>query len=244
VAGAARRAQGAVSAEDRIFLETTRRYATPKMSRDDVRAALELAQVAPDKRVADLGCGYGRHLKALVEEGYQPFGVDRSELLLAEARRQAPRANLLRADLRRLPLNQGTLAAAFCFYSSMFLGTHEAAQTALREAARVLESGGSLVLTQDNPARLAKHPKSHFQDEVPGLGRVIEESEFDGTVDRVTKRLERPGEKPLSATFVIRYYPPFELADLARGAGLSLKRFAHEPVAEAKQLIALLEKDG
>jgi SAM-dependent methyltransferase len=235
-----------MSDADRIFLETTRRYATPKMARDDVRTALELAQVAPEKPVADLGCGYGRHLAALLEEGYRPVGIDRSALLLDEAARQAPRAMLLQADLRALPLHQGTLAAAFCFYSSMFLGTHDDALRALREAARVLEPEGSLVLTQDNPLRLARSPRASFQDEVPGLGRVVEESTFDAAsnVDRVTKRLERPRQKPLSATFVIRYYAPFELAELARGAGLALRRFAQEPGEETPQLIALLEKDG
>src|SRR5207253_2327075 len=87
----------------------------------------------------------GRHLAALVEQGHaHPLGVDRSALLLEEARAQAPSAHLLRADLRALPLHAGSLAAAFCFYSSMFLGTHADAVAALREAARVLRPGGGL----------------------------------------------------------------------------------------------------
>ena len=236
-----------MSDADRIFLETTRRFAPPGLAREDVRIALELAQVAPEKPVADLGCGYGRHLQALAEKGYfKALGIDRSQLLLDEARARAPHARLLRADLRSLPLHAGSLAAAFCFYSSMFLGTHEDALQALREAARVLRSQGSLVLTQDNPLRLARRPSASFAEDVPGLGRVVEESAFEGSVDRVTKRLESPGKPVLSATFVIRYYPPPELAALAHSAGLVLKRL--EPDAELNhetpQLIALLEKNG
>jgi SAM-dependent methyltransferase len=130
----------------------------------------------------------------------------------------------------------------------MFLGSHEDAISALREAARVLRPLGSLVLTQDNPLRLAQRPFASFSEDVRGLGRVVEESTFDAraNVDRVTKHLELAGGRKLSATFVIRYYPPPELAELARTVGLTLRRLEpdEEPTEETPQLIALLEKDG
>ena len=232
---------------DRIFLETTRRFAPPRLAQEDVRLALALSQVAPGKLVADLGCGYGRHLRALVERGYpHPLGLDQSPLLLGEARAQAPGARLLRADLRRLPLHQGTLSAAFCFYSSMFLGDHQDALQALREVARVLRPGGSLVLTQDNPERLAQRPQARFEEDVAGLGRVVEESLYEpaANVDRVTKTITRPGGEVLSAVFVIRYYPPPELAALARAAGLVLQRLEPDEALtpDTPQLVALLER--
>lgn len=206
--------------------------------------ALQLAQVEPGKPVADLGCGYGRHLRALELFGYPgALGFDQSALLLAEAAKAAPRAQLIQADLRALPLHEGTLSAAFCFYSSMFLGTHQDARAALTEVARVLRPGGALVLTTDNPLRLAQRPAGHFADDVPGLGRVVEESRFDAreNVDTVTKSIERHGEK-LSAVFVIRYYHPPELAALALETGLTLVRLEpDEPLTVATpQLMALL----
>jgi SAM-dependent methyltransferase len=232
---------------DRIFLETTRRFAPPRLAREDVRIALELARVDPGKPVADLGCGYGRHLRALHEAGHaHPIGIDRSPLLLAEARAQAPGARLLRADLRALPLHAGALSAAFCFYSSMFLGSERDAVAALRECARALRPGGALVLTTDNPLRLAANPRTHHEEDVPGLGRVAEESAYDAReqIDRVEKRLRTPGGEELSATFVIRYYPPSRLAGLALEAGLLFRRL--EPDAEltesTPQMVALLER--
>jgi SAM-dependent methyltransferase len=225
--------------EDRIFLETTRRFAPPRLAHEDVRLALQLAQVDSGKRVADLGCGYGRHLRALQDQGHpRPIGIDRSRLLLDEAAVHAPGAALLRADLRALPLHASSLSAAFCFYSSMFLGSDADALRCLQEVARVLRDGGSLVLTTDNPLRLSTH--SRFEEEVPGLGRVVEESEFDGTVDRVTKTLFPPGGRKLSATFSIRYYAPAALSQLGRKAGLTLR--SAELTAESPQLIAHLEK--
>jgi SAM-dependent methyltransferase len=234
---------------DRIFLATTRRFAAPRLAEQDVRTALALVQVEPGKPIADLGCGYGRHLRAFVEQGHpHPLGVDRSPLLLAEARAAAPAARLLRAKLEALPLHKGSLSAAFCFYSSMFLGTQADALAALREAARVLRPEGSLVLTTDNPLRLAQNPRAAYAEDVPGLGRVEEESVYDpgSGVDRVTKRLTPFGGEELSATFSIRYYAPPQLAELARTAGLHLRRL--EPDApltcDTPQLIALLERDS
>jgi SAM-dependent methyltransferase len=238
---------GADAVADHIFLATTRRFAAPRLADSDVRAALGLAQVAPGKTIADLGCGYGRHLRAFVDQGHaHPIGIDRSPLLLAEARAAAPAARLLRANLLALPLHKGSLSAAFCFYSSMFLGTHADAIAALKEAARVLRPAGSLVLTTDNPLRLAQNPRATWADDVPGLGRVEEESIYDASigVDRVTKRLTPFGGEELSATFSIRYYAPPQLAELARTAGLYLRRL--EPDApltcDTPQLIALLER--
>jgi SAM-dependent methyltransferase len=232
---------------DRIFLETTRRYAPPRLASEDVSLALRLAQVEPGKPIADLGCGYGRHLHALVEQGHpHPIGIDRSSLLLGEARAEAPSARLIRADLRVLSLHAASLAAAFCFYSSMFLGTEKDALAAMREATRVLRIGGSLVLTTDNPLRLAARPQTRYEEDVPGLGRVEEQSTWDPatSVDRVTKSLRTRSGQRLSATFSIRYYTPPKLAELALAAGLTLRRL--EPDAplteETPQLIALLEK--
>jgi SAM-dependent methyltransferase len=209
-----------------------------------VVAALRLATVEPGKPVVDLGCGYGRHLHELVQWGHRAIGIDRSALLLGEAAIEAPGATLLLGDLRALPLHAGTMAAAFCFYSSMFLGSDEDAALALSEAARVLRPGGSLVLTTDNPLRLAARPKAHFEEDVPGLGHVVEESSFDAEkgVDTVHKSLRTPAGEALHATFTIRYYAPDELARLAAVAGLTFLR-TDEPLTETTpQLIALLEK--
>jgi len=232
---------------DRIFLETTRRYAPPRLAFEDVTAALRLAQVEPGKPLADLGCGYGRHLTALIAQGHaHPIGIDRSALLLAQAASQARSARLIRADLRALSLHGASLAAAFCFYSSMFLGTAQDAVAALREAARVLRPGGSLVLTTDNPLRLAARPRGRYQEDVPGLGRVEEESLWDPAtnVDRVTKTVRLAGGEELSATFSIRYYAPAQLAELALESGLALRRLEPDVALteETPQLIALLEK--
>ena len=239
--------RAAAALADRVFLETTRRFAAPRLAEEDVRIALELSQVEPGKPVADLGCGYGRHLQALHRQGHdRALGVDRSALLLAEAQTEAPRALLVRADLAALPLPGGWLAAAVCFYSSMFLGSPADALQALREAARVLRAGGALILTTDNPLRLAANPQSHFEEDVPGLGRVIETSRYHPRegIDEVTKTIRPRRGEELSATFAIRYYLPTQLAELAAAAGLGRMRLYPDAALTERtpQLVARLEK--
>jgi SAM-dependent methyltransferase len=229
---------------DRLFLATTRRYAPRRLAQEDVRAALRLATVEEGKPVADLGCGYGRHLRELVQYGHRAVGIDRSGLLLAEAQREAPSASFIRADLRALPLQAGSIAAAFCFYSSMFLGSEDDAAAALAETARVLRPGGSLVLTTDNPLRLASHPHARLEEDVPGLGHVVEESAYDADlrVDVVQKALRTEGGEDLRAVYRIRYYLPDELDRLAVRAGLRFVR-TDDPLTETTpQLVALLDK--
>jgi SAM-dependent methyltransferase len=231
-----------MSVADRVYLETMRRVAPRRFAQEDVHVALRLAQVEPGKPIADLGCGYGRHLRELLQYGHRATGIDWSALLLSEARLHAPGARIVRADLKALPLHQGSLAAAFCFYSSMFLGSDEDAALALVEAARVLRPGGTLVVTTDNPLRLAANPKSRSEHHLDGLGRVVEESRFDGEVDHIRKSVRLDSGEVLEAEFHIRYYAPDALAALAYVAGLRFVRL-HEPLTETTpQLIALLEK--
>ena len=241
------RATTETQSEDQLFLETTRRLAPPRLAALDVRTALRLLEADPREPVADLGCGYGRHLLPLLEQGrVNVLGVDRSELLLAEARKLVPQASLLRGDLRALPLRRASLGGATCFYSSFALGTHQDARAALAEIARVLRPGARLVITTDNPLRLEASPESDFVEEVPGLGRVAERSRFDARarVDVVERSLVRPDGARIEATWRIRYFLPGELAELGRLAGLSFLRL--DPSArltrDSPQLTALFER--
>jgi SAM-dependent methyltransferase len=238
---------GELLAEDQLFLETTRRLAPPRLASLDVRTALRLLEADPREPVADLGCGYGRHLLPLLEQGrVKVIGIDRSALLLREAKKLVPQASLLRGDLRALPLARGTLGGATCFYSSFALGTHADARAALAEIARVLKPGARLVITTDNPLRLEASPESDFVEEVPGLGRVAERSRFDARerVDVVERSLVRPDGERLAATWRIRYFLPGELAELARLSGLTFLRL--DPGArlsrDTPQLTALFER--
>jgi TDG/mug DNA glycosylase family protein len=75
---------------------------------DGARALADRAR--PGSLRADLGCGPGWHLAAL---GPRAIGLDAAGAMLAEARRRAPGALLVRADLEALPFARGALGAAW-----------------------------------------------------------------------------------------------------------------------------------
>jgi SAM-dependent methyltransferase len=102
----------------------------------------------------DLSCGSGWLTRRMVEkarhegaagEGGGPrdvFGVDRSRSMLERARTEAPRAVLVRADAASLPFADGVFAAVANLAA---LDLYPEPENVVREAARVLASGGRWV---------------------------------------------------------------------------------------------------
>lgn len=62
--------------------------------------------------VLDLGCGAGQLAEALVTAGYDVWGVDVSEAMIARARARVPRATFVQGSLAELPLPSCVAAVA------------------------------------------------------------------------------------------------------------------------------------
>ena len=132
--------------------------------RDQAEAARAMAWLGSQvrlagRRVVDLGCGAGRHLRSLAASGVRALGIDRSPALLRAA---APVAPLVRADLRALPLGDASVDGAISMFTSLGYFERPAANAAvLREAARVVRADGFLLVDYLNApavrARLAPH---------------------------------------------------------------------------------------
>jgi SAM-dependent methyltransferase len=108
-------------------------------------------------RALELGCGTGRVSLPLVRAGVSLVGLDRSPAMLERARRRvrarragratpaAGRLDLVRGDIRRLPFGESRFGLVLAPYGVLqsLLGDRDLT-SALREAARVLRSGGLL----------------------------------------------------------------------------------------------------
>jgi glycosyltransferase involved in cell wall biosynthesis/SAM-dependent methyltransferase len=128
-----------------------------------LRAAAEaLSHLGPGTRVVDAGCGPAPLAPSLRSRGVSVVGVDLAAGMLPAAR--AAGATPVRGDAGTLPLRDG------CADGALLLGvtTYVADPGALlREAARVLRPGGTLVVTATN----AGSPDTRAR----GLARLLPE---------------------------------------------------------------------
>jgi ubiquinone/menaquinone biosynthesis C-methylase UbiE len=108
------------------------------------RIAVEAAGVGRGDRVVDVGCGPGNAARAAARRGAQVTGVDPAPMMLTLARtvsRGAP-IGWVEGTAERLPVPDG---AATVVWSLATVHHWQDAEAGLREANRVLESGGRLL---------------------------------------------------------------------------------------------------
>jgi SAM-dependent methyltransferase len=113
----------------------------------ELHAILDLAGELRGARVLDVGCGDGALACAAALRGAQVTGVDPDPAMLAAARSRAARvgveATFLEGQTERLPFPDAAFDVAAAITVLCFVSD---APSAMREMARVLRPGGSLVI--------------------------------------------------------------------------------------------------
>jgi SAM-dependent methyltransferase len=201
-------------------------------ARDEVAALLAPGD-SPDRpclagRVLDLGCGFGRHALALLEQGLDVFGLDLSQDLLVRApgleggERLAGR--LCRGDFRRLPFAPGSFDAVLMLFSSFGYFDDATNGRVLDELARVLAPAGLVLLDLMNAERVRATLVPESRRELAG-GELVETRRLleDGRRVRKDVVLRADGEE--RGWFEdVRLYDARELPPLFARHGLRLLR--------------------
>ena len=104
----------------------------------------------------DLGCGFGRHLAYLNNNGVKTVGIDlSSDLLEFASKTEATRGLLIQADMRAIPFS-ANFDFVFSFFSSFGYFADDAENLmVLKEIYRVLKPTGGFVIDYMN-ARFTK----------------------------------------------------------------------------------------
>jgi ubiquinone/menaquinone biosynthesis C-methylase UbiE len=182
----------------RAFNAISRIYDNPLLQRIGYRpnhdAVLAALRPTGARRVVDVGCGTGI-LAARIQRELNPevvYGCDPSEGMLHKARARSTAVRWLCGSAEQLPLADGEVDAVVTTEAFQFFDQ----PSALREFARVLASGGHLVIAVITPA--VPLP-SVVLDRLPatwhtpgGMRRLVEDAGFEVTGQR-RLRLVGPG---------------------------------------------------
>lgn len=171
----------------------------------------------PPAKVLDVGCGEGRLPRDMKAWGYDVIAVDASATLIGYAREADPAGEYLVADAADLPFEDSSFDLVTAF---MTLHDIEDAETAVREAARVLRAGGSLCLAVIHPFASS----GLFESREPDARFVIEGSYLE--TRRYSDTVERDG---LAITFNSRHRPFEAYIEMLSQAGLRVERVVEVP---------------
>lgn len=184
--------------------------------REDIAPMLDRLLGTLEIPVIELACGEGQWLRHIgLTDGV--FGMDASHSLLKEAKKSAP---VVQGVLPELDwLRHDSIGSAFSLFVLDLIEDHE---RFLEEAARVVRSGGSLVVIVNHPAFTA-----------PGSGPFMDD-DFD-VFWRWGTYLQR-GESPVPAgneTMIMHHRPTAELLTAAARHGWALEEMIEAPLGPA-----------
>ena len=102
------------------------------------------ANIQPGKTAADIGAGTGFVTEGLLQNGLKVIAVDQSEAMLNELMHKFKEIDCRVGKAEKLPIANDTVDYVF---ANMYLHHVENPAAALKEMARILKSGGKLVVT-------------------------------------------------------------------------------------------------
>ena len=143
--------------------------------------AVGCLDLAPGDRVLELGCGHGVALSLVAErvgEAGQVVGVDRSPKMAAAARRRAPSATVVEAELHRADLGTEPFDVVFGIHFPPLLRGGPARELAVVRA--LLAPGGRLHLLSQPFTEAGVEPAlAHAEHVLTTNGFTIERTRVD-----------------------------------------------------------------
>jgi SAM-dependent methyltransferase len=206
------------------------------LGRKDYRAEAEtiagiVREANPDaRRVLDVGCGTGEHLRHLRDMGFEVDGVDLEPSFVELARRKCPEARIEVGDMATLALPDRYDAVLSLFSAIGYARTRERLrQTVARLAAHVTPSGVLVVEPWFQPGEMTDRYLTMVTGEAEDL-KVCRASRLviDGTISRLEfgYLIARPeGVEQRSEVHELGLFTRAEMEEAFRGAGLSVTVF-------------------
>jgi ubiquinone/menaquinone biosynthesis C-methylase UbiE len=209
---------------DELYLRTYAVLADPETGRRQAEGVARLVGLEPGADVLDCPCGYGRHSIEFARLGFHVVGSDRSEVLLAEAKRRAADGEwpqLVQADYRELPFEDSSFDCVTNLFTSLGFWGEEGDRRAIGEFRRVLRPGGTLVIEIMHRDRLMAIYQPKSWEELPDGSLMVEQRTIDyerGMTAVIHELVEQSGNR-IAAQYEFRVYTATELIGFVHDAG-------------------------
>lgn len=177
--------------------------------------------------VVSIGCGSGVDTRWLADNGAKRVvGVDISEGLLAIAKTSNPDIEFHEMDMEKLDFPDESFDLA---YSSLAIHYVDDWTKPLKEANRVLRSGGQYVFSCGNPIDSAMEYAPEGDYKYAGLGRRINQVTNERTIYGDYLARETDGIKPVTGVLkdieVVVYHRTFsKMIEQIQASGFSIER--------------------
>ncbi len=193
-----------------------------------VRSALTLVPHALQQNCLDLGCGTGRHARALRAAGLLVTAIDLSPTLLRAAVAAGGDVQFVRSDIRALPFRDCCFELLTSFFTSFgYFATDSEHRVALQEWARVTKQGGTLLLDLPDRdltiAQLQERTERTLSD-----GRKVAESRALSADATRIEKIIKIGEGTAARQYheSVRLFSEEEILELLHAAGFRNPRRA------------------
>ncbi len=212
------------------------------------------------KTVLDLGCGTGNHVLPLSMRGFEVIGVDRSESMLAQARKKAAqslpavRDAFYQVDIRSVDLGRRFDAVLMMFAVLGYQLENADIMGVFRAARRHLNPGGLLLFdVWYGPAVLLQRPSERVKVIPTSTGKILRVSSSTLATSRHTCTVryhvwKLAAERLLGETeeeHTVRYFFPLELNLFLEFTGFNPTRlgafpeFEHDPDEKSWNVLAV-----
>jgi SAM-dependent methyltransferase len=183
------------------------RYSFTLGTAQEVAFLTETLDLRPGMRVLDVGCGPGRHARALAGRGIEVVGVDIAAAFLAVA----GEGNWVRADARQLPVAPRAFDAAISLCQGGFgLLRGAGDEVVLSEMAKAVKRGGRVAVSAFSAYFAVRHLEAGDTfDAATGVNH-----------ERAT--VKNPDGQPATFDLWTTCFTPRELRLIAEAAGLRI----------------------
>jgi len=176
-----------------------------------------LKEAYPHCTLLDIGCGTGRALKAALDRGLEPIGIDLSSNQLEEAVKLVGNdVRLIKADARSIPLPDRSADMVLMIALLHHLPDRKERVKALREAKRIVRIGGKALVS------VWSWDQDRFRER--HLSRIRGDRPVDDDDGPLPGDFLIPWKDKVMATRFYHLYGPGELDSEAREAGWNIQR--------------------